>query len=108
MRVERSGRKTTHLFWPFFSWTSAPDGGGWRAWPVVGHSWIEESYDRWWALWPVFSHNEENLKSGGAHGRRVGALVENSIPASHVGRISVSCNLRTRTAPKGTDESSHG
>lgn len=59
----RQGRTSYHVLFPFFSWTSAPDGGGWRAWPLVGHSWVDDRYDRWWALWPILSYRRENLKS---------------------------------------------
>ncbi len=63
MRSERQGRTTYHALWPFFSWTVAPDGGGWRAWPLVGHSWVDDRYDRWWGLWPIINYNKENLKA---------------------------------------------
>ena len=62
-RSERSGRVTHHVIWPFFSWTAAPDGGGWRVWPLVGHTWIEDRYDRWFALWPIINVKKENLKA---------------------------------------------
>lgn len=63
MRTKREGRTTWHFPFPFFSYTDAPDGGGWRAWPLVGHTWIEDSYDRWFAAWPIFNYNKENLKA---------------------------------------------
>ena len=66
VRGKREGRTTWHFPFPFFSYTSAPDGGGWRAWPLVGHTWVEDSYDRWFAVWPVFNFNHENLKASPA------------------------------------------
>jgi hypothetical protein len=63
MRSKREGRTTWHLPYPFLSYTSGPDGGGWRVWPLIGHTWVEDSYDRWFALWPIFNYNVENLKS---------------------------------------------
>ncbi len=62
-RTKRQGRTTYHVPFPFFSYTSAPDGGGWRAWPLVGHTWSEHLYDRWFAVWPIFNYNRENLKA---------------------------------------------
>lgn len=64
VRTKREGRTSYHFPFPFFSYTSAPDAGGWRAWPLVGHTWIEGSYDHWFALWPIFSYNRDNLKAG--------------------------------------------
>jgi hypothetical protein len=63
MRTEVQGRTTHHILFPFFSWTEAPDGGGWRAWPLLGHNWVDDRYDRWFFLWPFFALRRENLKS---------------------------------------------
>lgn len=62
-RTEQQGRVSWHLPWPFIMVRTGPDGGGWRLWPLVGHSWVDDRYDRWFALWPVFNFNRENLKS---------------------------------------------
>jgi hypothetical protein len=63
LRTVQQGRTTWHFPWPFVMYRSGPDGGGWRLWPLVGHSWVDDRYDRWFALWPVFNFNRENLKS---------------------------------------------
>jgi hypothetical protein len=67
MRTVKEGRSEYHFPFPFLSYRSAPDGGGWRAWPLAGHTWIEDSYDRWFAAWPIFNFNRENLKAAPRH-----------------------------------------
>jgi len=62
-RSERRGTVTHHVLWPLFSWTTAPDGGGWRAFPLAGHTWAEDRYDRWFGLWPVVNVSDENLRA---------------------------------------------
>ena len=63
MRTEQQGRTSYHFPFPFLMVRTGPDGGGWRVWPLVGHSWVDDRYDRWFAIWPVFNYNRENLKS---------------------------------------------
>ncbi|MCB9915757.1 MAG: hypothetical protein H6828_11505 [Planctomycetes bacterium] len=63
MRSARQGRVTNHVLFPVLAWTSAPDGGGWRVWPLAGRSWVDDRYDRRWALWPVLNYHRENLKA---------------------------------------------
>ncbi|HIG10715.1 MAG: hypothetical protein ABGY71_06200 [bacterium] len=67
MRSVRDGRVTQHILFPFFSFTRAADGGGWRVWPLAGHTWVDDRYDRWWALWPILRYAQENLKSSPRH-----------------------------------------
>ncbi|MFT7486325.1 MAG: hypothetical protein ACI9F9_002180 [Candidatus Paceibacteria bacterium] len=69
MRTKRLGRTTYHFPFPFLSYTVAPDGGGWRVWPLVGHTWSEDRYNRWFAVWPVWNYRQENLKSSAAYHR---------------------------------------
>jgi len=70
VRTQREGRTTWHFPLPFFSTTRGPDGGGWRVWPLAGHTWVEDRYDRWFFLWPIFHYNRENLKASPAYHQR--------------------------------------
>jgi hypothetical protein len=63
MRTVKEGITEYHFPFPFLSFRSGPQAGGWRVWPVVGHKWLDEGYDRWFAAWPVFNYNKENLRA---------------------------------------------
>jgi len=69
LRTVKEGITEYHFPFPFLSFRTGPDAGGWRAWPLVGHMWLEDSYDRWFALWPVFNYGKENLKASPAQHR---------------------------------------
>ncbi len=62
-RSVRQGRTSHHVLWPIFAWGRGEGMGGWRVFPLLGHTWREGSYDRWYALWPVFQWHDSNLKA---------------------------------------------
>ena len=59
IRIERFGRTTDYVLWPFFSVSRGTGGFGWRVWPLVGHNSWEGRYSRWFAAWP-FLHFQQN------------------------------------------------
>ena len=59
LRIERYGRTTDYVLWPFFSVSRGTGGFGWRVWPLVGHNSWEGRYSRWFAAWP-FLHFQRN------------------------------------------------
>jgi len=61
LRTDREGRETTHVLFPFFSFTRGTGGPSWRVWPVYGNSRFEGRYDRWFALWPIWTYEENYL-----------------------------------------------
>ncbi len=60
-RIQRHGRTTYHVLWPFFSWSRGAGGPSWRVWPLVGHKQWEKRYDRWYFLWPFFQYQRNEL-----------------------------------------------
>lgn len=59
IRIERFGRTTDYVLWPFFSVSRGTGGFGWRVWPLAGHNSWEGRYSRWFAAWP-FLHFQRN------------------------------------------------
>jgi hypothetical protein len=66
VRTKRQGRTNYHFPFPFLSYTDDPHGGGWRIWPLVGHTWNDNHYNRWFAAWPFYNYAEDNLKASPA------------------------------------------
>jgi len=68
--VERYGRTTRHVLFPFFKKTSGPGGPSWRVWPIVGRNHWEGHYDRWFFLWPFFHVQRNGLLRGEENAQR--------------------------------------
>lgn len=61
MRTERDGRVARHFLFPIFRFLSGEEASGWRAWPLAGHTRLENNYDRWFFLWPLLSFQRDKL-----------------------------------------------
>lgn len=52
--IERAGRTTRHVLWPFFTISTGEGGPAGRVWPLLGVNRWEGRYERWFFLWPFF------------------------------------------------------
>lgn len=57
--TEREGVRSWHFLWPIFGWSSGPESGSKRFWPIFGHAWRDGRYDRWFWLWPFVHWHKE-------------------------------------------------
>ncbi|MEM9803094.1 MAG: hypothetical protein AAGA20_22435 [Planctomycetota bacterium] len=62
LRVERYGRTTDHVLWPFFTYSRGAGGPAWRVWPLIGNISWDGRYDRWFFLWPFFHWQRNDLQ----------------------------------------------
>jgi hypothetical protein len=61
---ERAERKSVHILWPFFGWTTGGGEKSWHVFPLFARAKWEDRYDRTYALWPIF-HWQRNFLGGG-------------------------------------------
>ena len=62
LRVERYGRTTDHVLFPFISYSRGAGGKAFRFWPFFGVNRWEGRYDRKFFLWPFISWQRNGLQ----------------------------------------------
>ncbi len=65
---EKDKRKSYHILWPIFGWTTGSETG-WRVFPLYGRAEVPGKYKRAYVLWPLIHFTDEELdKKNPRHG----------------------------------------
>lgn len=69
--IEQGERTVYNVVWPLFSYSTIPDGAGWKVWPLYGHRYKKGRYVKRFVLWPLYIAVDAEVQGVGAYRARM-------------------------------------